>query len=80
MIVKQYFQTMVDEVTSEGDTNTMKDLEEFDNDVRQMLEVSLYKTHKVLHVNLCPTRSVVQVVNKMICNQKLWVFCIFVTE
>lgn len=39
VIVKQYFQTMVDEVTSEGDTNTMKDLEEFDNDVRQMLEV-----------------------------------------
>lgn len=43
MIVKQYFQTMVDEVTSEGDTNTMKDLEEFDNDVRQMLEVSLIR-------------------------------------
>uniref|UniRef100_K1R1Y1 Mitogen-activated protein kinase kinase kinase 4 n=1 Tax=Magallana gigas TaxID=29159 RepID=K1R1Y1_MAGGI len=39
VIVKQYFQTMVDEVTSEGDTNTMKDLEEFDNNVRQMLEV-----------------------------------------
>lgn len=38
------------------------------------------KTHKMLHVNLCPTRSVVQVANKMICNQKLWVFCIFVTE
>lgn len=34
---------MVDEVTLEGDINIMKDLEEFDNNVRQMLEVSLYK-------------------------------------
>lgn len=41
MIVKQYFQTMVDDVTSEGETNTMKDLEEFDDDVRKMLDVSL---------------------------------------
>lgn len=34
---------MVDEVTLEGDINIMKDLEEFDNNVRQMLEVSLIR-------------------------------------
>ncbi|XP_078310747.1 uncharacterized protein LOC111102023 [Crassostrea virginica] len=39
VIVKQYFQTMVDDVTSEGETNTLKDLEEFDDDVRNMLDV-----------------------------------------
>lgn len=38
--MKQYFQTMVDDVSSEGETNIMKDLEEFDDDVRKMLDVS----------------------------------------
>ncbi|XP_061167485.1 mitogen-activated protein kinase kinase kinase 4-like [Saccostrea echinata] len=39
VIVKQYFQTMVDDVSSEGETNIMKDLGEFDDDVRKMLDV-----------------------------------------
>ena len=54
--MKQYFQTMVDDVTSEGETNTLKDLEEFDDDVRNMLDVRLLTQHSscniLFHISL----------------------------